>query len=266
VSSDAFQFVRLQVAAGVGTLTLNRPDRLNAFEAVMREEMVAGAQSLVRDPAVRAIVVTGAGRAFCSGADVRYMHDCVHQGRHADAMRLLEAGNEMVRVLRGTAKPVLGSLNGPAVGGGAGIALACDLRIASDQASLGFVFHKLGLHPDIGSTHFLARQVGTARALELFWSGRLVPAGECLALGLVNKVVPAAELESATAEWAAWLAGLPAPAVGLSKAAVYAGESRDFSTMLDLERANQLACFQSRDAAEGLAAYLGRRPPRFATE
>lgn len=266
MSSDAFHFVRLQVAGGVGTLTLNRPDRLNAFEAVMREEMVAGAQNLVRDPAVRAIVVTGAGRAFCSGADVRYMHDCVHQGRHADAMRLLEAGNEMVRLLRGTAKPVLGSLNGPAVGGGAGIALACDLRIASDQASLGFVFHKLGLHPDIGSTHFLARQVGTARALELFWSGRLVPAAECLALGLVNKVVPAAELESATAEWAAWLAGLPAPAVGLSKAAVYAGESRDFSTMLDLERANQLACFQSSDAAEGLAAYLGRRPPRFATE
>ena len=151
----------------------------------------------MRDPAVRAIVVTGAGRAFCSGADVRYMHDCVHQGRHADAMRLLEAGNELVRLLRGTAKPVLGSLNGPAVGGGAGIALACDLRIASDQASLGFVFHKLGLHPDIGSTHFLARQVGTARALELFWSGRLIPAAECLALGLVNKVVPAAELESA---------------------------------------------------------------------
>lgn len=266
MSSDAFQFVRLQLSGGVGTLTLNRPDRLNAFEAVMREEMVAGAQNLVRDPAVRAIVVTGAGRAFCTGADVRYMHDCVHEGRHADAMRLLEAGNELVRLLRGTAKPVLGSLNGPAVGGGAGIALACDLRIASDQASLGFVFHKLGLHPDIGSTHFLARQVGTARALELFWSGRLVPAAECLALGLVNKVVPAAELESATAEWAAWLAGLPAPAVGLSKAAVYAGESRDFSTMLDLERANQLACFQSSDAAEGLAAYLGRRPPRFATE
>jgi len=266
VSSDAFQFVRPQVAGGVGTLTLNRPDRLNAFEAEMREEMVAGAQAMARDPAVRAIVVTGAGRAFCSGADVRYMHDCVNQGRHADAMRLLEAGNELVRLLRGTAKPVVGSLNGPAVGGGAGIALSCDLRIASDQASLGFVFHKLGLHPDIGSTHFLARQVGTARALELFWSGRLVPAGECLALGLVNKVVPAAELESATAEWAAGLAGLPAPAVGLSKAAVYASESRDFSTMLDLERANQLACFQSSDAAEGLAAYLGRRPPRFATE
>ncbi len=126
----------------------------------MREEMVAGAQALVRDPAVRAIVVTGAGRGFCSGADVRYMHDCVEQGRHADAMRLLEAGNELVRLLRGTAKPVLGSLNGPAVGGGAAIALACDLRIASEQASLGFVFHRLGLHPDIGSTHFLARQVG----------------------------------------------------------------------------------------------------------
>ena len=266
MTGDGFKFVRLQVAGGVGTLTLNRPDRLNAFEAVMREEMVAGAQSLVRDPAVRAIVMTGAGRAFCSGADVRYMHDSVHQGRHADAMRLPEAGNELVRLLRGTAKPVLGSLNGPAVGGGAGIALACDLRIASDQASLGFVFHKLGLHPDIGSTHFLTRQVGTARALELFWSGRLIPAAECLALGLVNRVVPAAELESATAEWAASLAGLPAPAVGLSKAAVYAGESRDFSTMLDLERANQLACFQSSDAAEGLAAYLGRRPPRFATE
>lgn len=266
MGAEEFEFVRLQVASGVGTLTLNRPDRLNAFEAVMREEMVAGAETLVRDPAVRAIVVTGAGRAFCSGADVKYMHDSVHSGHHADAMRLLEAGNELVRLLRGTPKPVLGSLNGPAVGGGAGIALACDLRMASDQASLGFVFHKLGLHPDLGSTHFLARQVGTARALELLWSGRLIPAAECLALGLVNKVVPAADLESATAEWAAWLAGLPAPAVGLSKAAVYAGESHDFLTMLDLERANQLACFQSRDAAEGLAAFMGRRPPRFVTE
>ena len=220
MSSDGFQFVRLQVAGW--TLDAFRPDR----ERLSRDaEMVAVGRVTSW---ARAIVVT-VPAALCP------VPMCATTtgppGRH-DAMRLLEAGNEMVRLLRGTAKPVLGSLNGPAVGGGAGIALACDLRIASDQASLGFVFHKLGLHPDIGSTHFLARQVGTARALELVWSGRLIPAAECLALGLVNRVVPAAELESATAEWAASLACLPAPAVGLSKAAVYAGESRPTQQLL----------------------------------
>jgi len=259
-----FRYVRVSVNSGVGTLTLARPEKLNAFEAVMREEMLAAARLLAHDPQVRVIVLTGEGRGFCAGADVQFMNDAVREGRYADAIALVDTGNELVRLLRDTPKPVLGSLNGPAAGGGASLALACDFRIASEQASLGFVFHKLGLHPDLGAVHCLSRQIGAARALELFWSGAMVPAAECFRLGLVNRVVPHADLASATADWAGGLAALPALITGLSKTAVYASESRDFPSTLALERSNQLVAFQSRDAAEGLAAFVGKRSPRFA--
>jgi 2-(1,2-epoxy-1,2-dihydrophenyl)acetyl-CoA isomerase len=230
----------------------------------MAKEMVTAARLLADDPEVRVLVLTGEGRGFCAGADVQFMNQSVQEGRYADAMGLLDSGNELVRLLRDTPKPVLGSLNGPTAGGGASLALACDLRIASEKASIGFVFHKLGLHPDMGAVHCLSRQIGSARALELFWSGEMVPAADCLRLGLVNRVVPDADLASATADWSRRLAALPALIAGISKAAVYASESRDFPSTLALERANQLVAFQSADAAEGLAAFVNKRSPRFA--
>ncbi|MGE0352907.1 MAG: enoyl-CoA hydratase/isomerase family protein [Gemmatimonadales bacterium] len=259
----AYTFVTTSVSSGVGTLTLNRPDRLNAFDGAMRRELVPAARELTDDPRVRAIVVTGAGRAFCAGADVKFMEACLRTDDVAEANGLVQAGSELVRLLRETPKPVLASLNGAAAGGGANLALACDLRIASDQASIGQVFHRIGLHPDMGGTWFLPRLVGPSRALELIWSTELVPAARCLELGLVNRVVPHERLAPETAAWAERLAALPPIAAGLVKQAVYAGDGDGLPAALAREIEYQDRCFRSADAAEGLAAFNAKRPPSF---
>ncbi|MEP6574715.1 MAG: enoyl-CoA hydratase/isomerase family protein [Gemmatimonadota bacterium] len=258
-----YQYVLTDIAKHVGTLTLNRPDRMNAFEAVMSEELLDATRELVDSSEVRAIVITGNGRAFCAGADVRYMADALRDGRIADAQRLVQCGGDVVRLLRETPKPVLGAINGAAAGGGASLALACDLRLASDQASLGQVFHRIGLHPDMGSTYFLPQLVGPSRALELIWSAEMIDAGRCLELGLFNRVVPHASLHEATATWAARLAALPPIAAGLAKHAVYDSYRSDLSAALAFEYEAQAKCFQSEDAAEGIAAFTSKRVPTF---
>ncbi len=259
----SYQYILIEVSDGVGTLTLNRPDRLNAFESVMRKELVAAAEALVENEAVRAIVVTGSGRAFCAGADVHYMGDALQQHDYESAMGLVLSGGEAVRLLRQAPKPVLASINGPAAGGGANLALACDLRIASDRASIGQVFHRIGLHPDMGGTYFLPRLVGESRALELIWSAEMVPAERCLELGLVNRVVAHDRLAEETAAWARHLASLPPLAVRLVKAAVYRAFSASLAQALETESEHQLQCFRSADALEGLAAFGDKRAPAF---
>ncbi len=260
-----FQFVELIVEHGVGTLALNRPERMNAFDDVMRQEMVEAASRLVRDDAVRAIVVTGRGKAFCAGADVKYMATAVKEHDWNGAMGLVNSGAELVTLLRRAPKPVLASLNGVAAGGGANLALACDLRIASDEAGIGQVFHRIGLHPDMGGTYFLPRLVGPSRALELIWSAEVLPADHCLRLGLVNRVVPHDDLARETAAWAARLAALPPIAAGLAKAAVYeSGGGEDaLAEALARESASQRTCFESEDAVEGLQAFFEKRTPHF---
>jgi len=258
-----YRFILTSVADGIGTITLNRPERLNAFEGVMREELVAATTAITNHPEVRAIVVTGSGRAFCAGADVDYMNDALTREDYDDAMALVLNGSEAVRLLREASQPVLGSINGPAAGGGANLALACDLRLASDRASIGQVFHRIGMHPDMGGTHFLPRLVGPAKALELIWSADMVPAEQCLALGLVNAVVAHDRLAEETAAWAGRLAALPPIAAQAAKRAVYRSYEADLTATLDLEAEIQLRCFRSSDAVEGMAAFREKRPPRF---
>jgi 2-(1,2-epoxy-1,2-dihydrophenyl)acetyl-CoA isomerase len=262
----SFQFVLASIEDGVGTLTLNRPDRLNAVDAEMAREVVEAAAALLGDERVRVLVITGSGRAFSAGGDVRFLGESLDQARYADAMALVRAGGRLVRMLRESPKPVLASLNGVAAGGGANLALGCDLRIASEDASLGQVFHRIGLHPDWGGTYFLPRLAGTSAALELIWSAELVPAARCLELGLVNRVVPAAELATATAEWATRLAALPPIAAALAKDAVYRSHERDLAAALVQEEENQEKCFKSKDALEGFAAFSAKRPPHFEGE
>ncbi len=259
----AWQYVATTVEKGIGTLLLNRPDRMNAFDDVMRHELVEAAGELATDDAVRCIVVTGAGKAFCAGADVKYMSRVLKDEDWQGAMGLVRSGSELVSILHQAPKPVLASLNGVAAGGGANLALACDLRIAADTAGIGQVFHRIGLHPDMGGTWFLPRLAGTSRALELIWSADVVPAARCLELGLVNRVVPAAALPGETAAWAAKLAALPPIAARLAKEAVYAGTTDGLAQALAREIANQEQCFRSADAAEGLAAFESKRSPAF---
>lgn len=262
----SYQFLLTSVENGVGTLTLNRPDRLNAVDAEMARELVEATRELLADTAVRALVITGAGRAFSAGGDVKFLGEALREAKYNDAMSLVRAGGQLVRQLRDSSKPVLASLNGVAAGGGANLALACDLRIAADTAGMGQVFHRIGLHPDWGGTSFLPQLVGPARALELIWSAEVVPAHRCLELGLVNLVVPASGLAATTAEWAERLAALPPLAAGPAKKAVYLSPQQDLAAMLAMEEEHQEKCFKSTDALEGFAAFAAKRPPHFEGE
>ncbi len=258
-----YESVIVEVADGIGTITLNRPDKLNAFAGRMRQEIAEAVRVMAEDAAARVIVITGAGRAFCAGADIGYMQELTARNDVDGFRALVEAGREVVTTIRGTPKPVVASLNGPAAGGGANLALSCDFRIASDRASIGQTFNRIGLHPDWGGTFFLPRLVGVAKALELIFSAEMVPAEEALRIGLVNRVVPHEQLAAETRAVATMLAAKPPLALALAKRAVYASDAAGLSEMLDVELEHQLACFQSEDAKEGLAAFLDKRAPRF---
>jgi 2-(1,2-epoxy-1,2-dihydrophenyl)acetyl-CoA isomerase len=258
-----FEQVLLERADGVGTLTLNRPDKLNAFAGRMRQEIAEGLDQLEHDDAVGVIVITGAGRGFCAGGDVSYMADLVERRDVESMAALVDAGRHVVMTIRESRKPVIASVNGVAAGGGANLALACDLRIASEHASLGQTFNRIGLHPDWGGTYFLPRLVGPAKALELFWLADMIDARECERLGLFNKVVPHASLPDATRAWARALADKPSLAISLAKRAVYESPDRTLPQMLDYELDAQLRCFESGDASEGIRAFTEKRAARF---
>jgi enoyl-CoA hydratase/carnithine racemase len=258
-----YENVLVSVEGGVATLTLNRPERLNAFAGRMRQEIADAVHALAADAAVRVIVVTGAGRAFCAGADIDYMRELAERQDVEGFRGLVEAGRAVVTTIRATPKPVIASINGAAAGGGANLALSCDLRIASDRASIGQTFSRIGMHPDWGGTYFLPRLVGPAKALELMFSAEMVPAEEALRLGIFGRVVPHDRLAEETKALAAQVAAQPPIALALIKQAVYRSGDGALSDALDLELAHQLRCFQSADVKEGLAAFLAKRSPTF---
>ncbi|MBA2565476.1 MAG: enoyl-CoA hydratase/isomerase family protein [Gemmatimonadetes bacterium] len=257
------EHVRIERRGRVAWVILDRAERLNAFDEPMSLQLCPALREALADPDSSVLVITGAGRAFCAGADIAYLRELHERGDGRRLGELVAAGGDAALLLRGSPKPVLAAVNGPAAGGGANLALACDVRIAARTASIGQTFVRIGLHPDWGGTHLLPRIVGTARALELMWSGRMVDASEALALGLFDRVVPADELEGEVTRLAEHLAAAAPDAVGRMKAAVYAGERAAFEEALRLELANQLALFEGGDAAEGLRAFLAKRAPRF---
>ncbi len=262
-SLETYENIKLKITNRIGTLTLNRPDKLNAFAGRMRQEVADGVRELASRDDVRVLVITGAGRAFCAGADIAYMKDLLETGDTEAFTSLVEAGRNVVTLIRRTPKPVIASVNGPAAGGGANLALACDIRIAADNASIGQTFNRIGLHPDWGGTFFLPRLVGPAKAVELMFTGDMVKADEALRLGIFNKVVLAHRLDEETTDLAMTLAAKPPMPMALAKEAVYASESQTLDQMLDMELHHQLRCFVSDDAQEGLNAFLEKRKPNF---
>ena len=258
-----YETIHVEREEGIGTLTLDRPEKLNAFAGAMRREIADALDELERDDAVRVIVLTGAGRAFCAGADIGYMSELIARRDEAAMAALVEAGRRVVTTMRESSKPVIGSINGVAAGGGANLALACDYRIASDQARLGQTFNRIGLHPDWGGTYFLPRLVGPAKALELFWMADVIDAAECARLGLFNRVVPQAALAGETRAVARALVAKPALSLALAKRAVYRSLDHTLPEMLDYELDAQLRCFRSGDATEGITAFLEKRPAAF---
>ena len=255
--------VLLDVTNSIGTVTLNRPDRLNAFFGSMRDEIAEALEELAAREDVRVVVVTGRGRAFCSGADVGYMADLLERGAYDEANLLVTAGRRVIRSIIEMPKPVIAALNGPAAGGGANMALACDLRIASDRAAIGQTFNRIGLAPDWGGSWLVPRLVGRARAAELFFLGDMLDAAEAERMGLVNRVVPHDELEDAVREMASRLAAKPALALALAKEALRRSLSAGLEEMLDFEVRAQDEAFRSADALEGTRAFVEKRTPIF---
>lgn len=255
--------VLISVERCVATLTMNRPASLNALDEGLRSGLVEKLDHVSRDPSVRVVVLTGAGRGFCAGGDIKKMVE-LKKNHHSVAFRaFLEGGSELVRGIRSLPKPVVACVNGPAAGAGMNLALACDLRIASDQATFAEAFVRIGLHPDWGGTFFLPRMVGTGRALEMFFLGETISAAEAGRLGLVNQVVPHGQLNEETRKLAERLVAAPALPVSLMKQAFYKNLETQLDTMMEYEVEAQMKCFESEDFEEGLRAYLEKRQPKF---
>jgi 2-(1,2-epoxy-1,2-dihydrophenyl)acetyl-CoA isomerase len=262
-TDGGFGAVAVEIADHVGTITLNRPDKMNALTVEMVDELREALIMLSGSEQVRCIVLTGAGRAFCAGADVGLLKTLREKGDAVTGRRLVDGSRGIHAAIRSAPQPVLCALNGVAAGGGANLVLGCDLRIAADTASIGQVFARLGLHPDWGGTYFLPRMIGPSRAMELFLSAELVKADKLLSWGLVNRVVPAAELPAAARAWALEIAAAPPLAVRAMKQNVYRGLDAPLDEMLDRELATQLALFRSDDFREGLEAFFAKRQPSF---
>ena len=245
---------------GVLTVTLNRPEVLNAFNRTMTDELLDVLRRAERDPEVRCVVLTGAGRAFSAGEDLKGRQE---GGEKSFIASLRERYNPLILKVRTMEKPVLAAVNGVAAGAGLGLALACDLRIASDQARFGQVFVRVGLAPDSGTSLFLLQLVGLGKALEMAFFGDLVPADEALRIGLVNRVVPHDELAAATREWAQRLAAGATRAMGLAKRAFNFAAGAALAEVLEYEAYLQEIAGHTADHAEGVRAFLEKREPRF---
>ena len=243
---------------GVLTITLNRPEVLNAFTSAVHKALAAALKE-ARSPDVRAVVVTGAGRGFCVGQDLTEFREAAGDL----GARLRSTYHPNILALRALEKPVLAAINGPAAGAGISLACACDLRIASDGATFVPAFINIGLVPDSGSTHFVRRLLGTARAFEWLASGRRLTAAEAHAWGLVSEVVEADRLLGRAAELAAELAAMPTRGIGMTKRLLDHAERTTLEEQLELEAQLQAAATQTADFREGVEAFLEKREPRF---
>ncbi len=250
--------IRVEVRDGVETVTLDRPDALNALNARMRRELLAALKASARDEAVRALVITGAGRGFCAGADLRG-----GAGEREFRRVLTSEYHPLIRAIRDLPKPVVAAVNGVAAGAGVSLALAADIVLAADDARFVPAFGRIGLVPDSGLTRTLVRGLGRHRAAAILWLGAPLPAAEAESLGLVHAVVAASELAAAASELAARLAAGPTRAIALTKRLINAAEDADLDASLAAEAALQELAGRTDDHAEGVSAFGEKREPRF---
>ena len=252
--------LRVETADAVATVTLDRPDALNALTVPLKEELRAAFERLAADDAVRAIVLTGAGRAFCAGQDLR-------ERLEPDALPLADEirarYNPLIRAIRATPKPIVGAINGVAAGAGASLAFACDIRLAAEAATFLLAFARVGLIPDSGATWFLPRLVGAAKAAELALTTEPLSAADAERFGLVARVVPAADLLPAAQALAGRLAAGAPLALALTKEALDRAWEASLDEHLETEADLQGRAGATIDHAEGIAAFLERRQPRF---
>jgi enoyl-CoA hydratase/carnithine racemase len=253
-----------EVKDGVATLTLNRPERLNALGDTLRDDLHDAIVRSSVDPEVRVIVVTGAGKGFCAGGDVKAMNENREAGRERPILeKVAPSRDRTLLAMQDAPQPIIAAVNGAAAGAGMNLALACDIRIASSAARFAQAFVRRGLHPDWGGTYFLPRIVGMAKAAEMIFTGDLIDADEALRLGIVSRVVAPEELMPAVHELARKIAAGPPVAIRLARRALYHNAECDLRQALEFETFAQNVCQDTEDAREGIRAFVEKRAPVF---
>ncbi len=255
-----FNALLLEIENGIGKITLNRPDFYNAFNDEMSYEMQDALKQVAKNPDVRVVVITGAGKAFCSGQDLKAISGAKNRSL-SDS--LYKRYNPIIKAMRNMPKPIIGRINGVAAGAGCSLALACDMTVASEKASLIEVFVNVGLVLDSGSSYFLPRLVGFAKAFELATMGSKVTAQEALNLGMINKVAPEEELDNAVKELTDYYSKAPTKAIALMKNMLNKSFHSDLEEMLQYEAYCQEIAGNSNDYKEGVQAFVEKRKPEF---
>ena len=246
----------------IGSITFNRPDKLNALNTLAFQEFIAALHEVDQDNEIRVVIITGSGRAFSAGLDLEE----ATKGPSESALQVAPIQDSVAwipHIMRNMKKPVIASINGPAVGAGFTIALACDIRIASEEARMSAPFVRVGLIPELGSTYNLPRLIGVAKACELVFTGKMIGANEAREIGLVNEVVAKDDLEAATYKMATEIAQAAPIPLQLAKKALYQGLDSEMVTQIQLEQLGQSTCFKTDDFREGIRAFLEKRKPLF---
>jgi 2-(1,2-epoxy-1,2-dihydrophenyl)acetyl-CoA isomerase len=261
-----YELVKVEREGAVATVLMANPAKLNALSAAMSGELIDALTGLNQDPSVRAIVLTGEGRGFCAGADLSAFGDHYRRGERPKPSTILQGDtgyNRLIPLLAEAPKPVIAAINGVAAGAGLSVALACDMRIAGEDAPFSLAFAKIGLIPDSGACYFLPRVVGMARALELAITGDRIDARQALEMGLVNRVVPADRVLEESHDLARRLADLPTTAIALTKRIFRQASGMPLAETMELEATVQDEAAATDDHIEGVMAFLEKRTPTF---
>lgn len=260
-----YETLLLDKSDGIATVTLNRPQRLNAWIPTMGAELVAAFRDVDQDPSVRVAIFTGAGRAFCAGADMEFFAGQISAG---GGMTAGQGGGssrveEFPQLMRNLSKPVIAAINGFALGVGCTMTLLCDIRLAAEDAKLGFLFARMGVMAELGSTYLLPRLIGLGRACELMFTGKQYAAADCERVGLVNHVVPGAELMPTARAMATEIAQCAPLSVRLTRQALYQGLNESFDAQVRFEGSALDELYRSADHAEAVGAFRDKRTPKF---
>lgn len=256
--------IQISVAGGVGRIRLNRPEKLNAFTGSMREDLLGALQAAGADPGVRLVVLSGAGRGFCAGGDVRDMVQMRAAGNSPQrVLELMSTGAQIVREILSMKKLVVALVDGVAAGAGAALACACDLRVASARSRFIFSWNRLGMHPDWGASVTLPWLVGESRALEWTTTAEVVGSARAYEVGLVNKLLTDEAFEQEAEAWLDQLCQAAPVAVAETKHSLFAGRQEALEVALAREMEGQASCWQSSDCDEGILAFTEKRAPDF---
>jgi 2-(1,2-epoxy-1,2-dihydrophenyl)acetyl-CoA isomerase len=265
---DEYKTIIVDIADEVATLTLNRPDKLNSLDPTILRELSTALAKLNEDDGVKALVMTGAGRAFCSGADLTASSSGadtnlagISRSEHIEPFVLF---GSVIRRIDEFTKPLIAAVNGIASGAGLSLAMAADIRFASENASFSAIFVKRGLAPDCGVSYYLPRLAGVSNALHVLWTGDVIKADEASSMGMVNYVVPADKLMQSAREYALRLAQGPSLSIEMIKRMVYTSMKNDsVHTQMGFESYIQQVCYESEDVVEGIKSFIEKRPPQF---